>query len=134
MSLTAANIPRFTGLGKQRSHRVGGLRVHQALQGYTDSMRFALLRCHKLPAWQAFEALALLGFPQMLNKGMDPTKIRMRYLLGVIVTAVIVAAVLRHFLHVEVGFTRKEILMGALVAAALGIFLTIALFRQRKRS
>jgi hypothetical protein len=65
---------------------------------------------------------------------MDPTKIRMRYLLGVIIAAVIVAAVLRHFLHVHIGFTRKEILMGALVAAAVGICVTVVFFRQRKRT
>jgi hypothetical protein len=63
---------------------------------------------------------------------MDPTKIRMRYLLGIILAAALIAALLRHFLHVEAGFTRKEILTGALMAAAVGIFLTVAFFRQRR--
>jgi len=64
---------------------------------------------------------------------MDPTKIPMRYLLGTFVMAVATAAVLRHFLHVEVGFTRKEILVGALVTAAIGIFLAVVFFRGRPR-
>jgi hypothetical protein len=58
----------------------------------------------------------------------------MRYLLGIIFAAELVAAVLRHVLHVEAGFTRKEILIGALFAAAVFIFLALAFFRQRRRS
>jgi hypothetical protein len=65
---------------------------------------------------------------------MDPTKIRMRYLLGIIFAAVLVAAVLRHFLHVHAGFTRQEILIGALIAATVCLFLAWAFFRQRHRS
>jgi formate-dependent nitrite reductase membrane component NrfD len=64
---------------------------------------------------------------------MDPTKIRMRYLLGIFVMAVATAAVLRRFLHVEAGFTRKEILVGALITAAIGIILAVVFFRRRPR-
>jgi hypothetical protein len=39
---------------------------------------------------------------------MDPTKLRMRYLVGILVAAVVTAAALRHFLHVEAGFSREE--------------------------
>jgi len=64
---------------------------------------------------------------------MDPTKIRFRYLLGILLAAVLTAAVLRHVLHVHAGFTRKEILGGALAAAATGFFLAVIFFRRRRR-
>jgi hypothetical protein len=63
---------------------------------------------------------------------MDPTKIRMSYLLGILVAAVIVAAVLRHVMHVDAGFSRKEILAGALAAAFAAVFAAIALLRRRQ--
>jgi hypothetical protein len=64
---------------------------------------------------------------------MDPTKYRMRYLLAILVAAIVTAALLRHFLHLDGGYTRTEILIGALTAAA-GVFLTIFLFRLARRS
>jgi hypothetical protein len=64
---------------------------------------------------------------------MDPTKIRMRYLLGIFLAAVVTAAALRHFLHVQVGFTREEIRTGGLITAAICIFLATAFFRWRRR-
>jgi hypothetical protein len=64
---------------------------------------------------------------------MDPTKIRFRYLLGILLAAVLTAAVLRHVLHVHAGFSRKEILGGALAAIAISVFLAVALFRRRRR-
>ena len=63
---------------------------------------------------------------------MDPTKLRMRYLLGIFVAAVMTAVVLRHFLHVQAGLTRTEILIGALLAA-IGVFLATVLFRLARR-
>jgi len=63
---------------------------------------------------------------------MDPTKYRMRYLLAILVMAVVAAGLLRHFLHVGAGFTRREIFIGALLAA-IGIFLTAVLFRLARR-
>ena len=63
---------------------------------------------------------------------MDPTKIRMRYLLAVMLAAIIIAATLRHVLHVNAGFTRLEILEGALACVALTVFLSLAL-RSRRR-
>ncbi len=63
---------------------------------------------------------------------MDPTKIKLRYLLGTILAAVLTAAVLRHFLHVAVGLSRKEILAGALIAATVSIFVTVVIFRRRQ--
>jgi predicted DNA-binding protein with PD1-like motif len=64
---------------------------------------------------------------------MDPTKIRLWHLLGIIFTAALAAALLRHFLHVAVGLSRKEILAGALIAATVSIFLTVVIFRRRHR-
>jgi hypothetical protein len=63
---------------------------------------------------------------------MDPAKIRMRYLLGIIVAALLTAAVLRHVLHVNVGFTRKEILALALIAATVTIVAFVFFFRKRR--
>jgi fluoride ion exporter CrcB/FEX len=64
---------------------------------------------------------------------MDPTKLRMRYLLGIFLAAVVTAAALRHFLHVQVGLTREDIRSGVLITAAIGIFLMIAFFRWSRR-
>ena len=64
---------------------------------------------------------------------MEPTKLRMRYLLGIFLAAVVTAAALRHFLHVQVGLTREDIRSGVLITAAIGIFLMIAFFRWSRR-
>jgi hypothetical protein len=60
---------------------------------------------------------------------MDPTKLRMRYLLGIFLAAVATAAALRHVLHVQVGLAREDIRTGVLITAAVGIFFMIAFFR-----
>jgi len=64
---------------------------------------------------------------------MDPTKLRMRYLLGIFLAAVVTAAVLRHVLHTQVGIAREDIRTGVLIAAAVAIFLLIAFFRRSRR-
>jgi len=64
---------------------------------------------------------------------MDPIKLRMRYLLGIILAAVVTAAVLRHVLHTQVGIAREDIRTGVLIAAAVAIFLLIAFFRRSRR-
>jgi len=64
---------------------------------------------------------------------MDPTKLRMRYLLGIFLAAVMTAAVLRHVLHTQVGIAREDIRTGVLIAAAVGISLLIAFFRWSRR-
>ena len=58
---------------------------------------------------------------------MDPTLIRTRYLVVILLSALITAAVLRHVLHTNVGFTRWEILEGALTCLGLTAFLGLAL-------
>ena len=63
---------------------------------------------------------------------MDPTKIRMRYLLGILVTAVLTAAILRHTLHVHAGFTRVEIAILAFAALA-AVLMLVGLVRSSRR-
>jgi len=63
---------------------------------------------------------------------MDPIKFRMRYVIGFLIAAVVTAAALRHFLHVQVDFSPDEIRNGVLLTAAIGIFLLIAFFRWRR--
>jgi len=65
---------------------------------------------------------------------MDPTQLRMRYLLGILLAAVVTAVALRHVLHVQAGFTREEIRTGVLITAGIGVFLVMALFRWSRRS
>jgi uncharacterized membrane protein YeaQ/YmgE (transglycosylase-associated protein family) len=69
----------------------------------------------------------------MLFCEMDPTKLRLRYLLGILVAAVVTAAGLRHFLHVGAGYSREEIRTLALIPAVIGLFLVVALVRWRRR-
>jgi hypothetical protein len=64
---------------------------------------------------------------------MDPTKFRLRYLLGIFLAAVVTAAALRHFLHVDAGYSREQIRLLALIPAVIGIFLVLAVVRWRRR-
>ena len=64
---------------------------------------------------------------------MDPTSIRLRYLLGILLAAVVTAAILRHAIHVYVGFSREEIRTIALIAAGAGVVLAVIFFRIRRR-
>jgi LPXTG-motif cell wall-anchored protein len=57
----------------------------------------------------------------------------MRYLVGIVLAAVVTAAALRHIIHVYAGISREEIRTLALIAAGAGILLAIVLFRRRKR-
>jgi hypothetical protein len=60
---------------------------------------------------------------------MDPTKIRARYLICILVAAVLTAAILRHTLHVHAGFERIEIFV--LAIAALIVILAAVLMVRR---
>lgn len=64
---------------------------------------------------------------------MDPTKFRMRYLFGFLVAAVATAAALRHFLHVEAGYSREDIRWAVLITIAVCVFLAVAFFRWWRR-
>jgi hypothetical protein len=63
---------------------------------------------------------------------MDPTRFRLRYLLGILAAAALTAAALRHSIHVNGGFSREEIRTYALVATAL-IALAVFFFRMKRR-
>jgi pentose-5-phosphate-3-epimerase len=67
-----------------------------------------------------------------LSFGMDPTRFRLRYVLGMIAAAALTAAALRHFVHVDGGFSREEIRICALGATTL-IVLVIIFFRRKRR-
>jgi hypothetical protein len=60
---------------------------------------------------------------------MDPTGFRLRHVLGMIAAAALTAAALRHFVHVDGGFSREEIRTYALVATVL-VVLVIIFFRR----
>ena len=64
---------------------------------------------------------------------MDPTNVRLRYLIGIFLIAVVTAALLRHVIHVYGGFTREEIRTIALLAAGIGVVLAVTFLRIRKR-
>jgi hypothetical protein len=74
----------------------------------------------------------ILKLRECLIFAMDPAQIRMRYLVGIIFAALLTAGVLRHVLHVHAGFTRKEILALALIAATVTTVLAVVFFRQKR--
>jgi len=61
----------------------------------------------------------------------DAINSRLKYTIVFVVAAVIVAALLRHTVHVYGGFTREEIRTGALIA--LPVVLVFFLGRWRRR-
>ena len=78
---------------------------------YDQSMTSNIIVCY-------LDRLAHAG-GKGLSFGMDPTRFRLRYILGIIAAATLTAAALRHFVHVDGGFSREEIRTYALVAAVL---------------
>jgi hypothetical protein len=62
---------------------------------------------------------------------MDPTKIRFRFLIGVLLAAVVTAAVLRHVIHTYGGISREDIRTVSLIALA-AIFVVVLFFVRRK--
>jgi hypothetical protein len=69
--------------------------------------------------------LALLGWSMV-----DPRDFRLRYFLLILLTSVLVAAVLRHTLHVYGNISPKDIGVDALLAAAC-IAIVVICFRSR---
>ena len=63
---------------------------------------------------------------------METLNARARHVVVTVVAALLIAAVLRHVLHVHVGFSREEIRAGALIGffAALAAWLALLHFRR----
>jgi hypothetical protein len=65
---------------------------------------------------------------------LDPRQFRLRYFLAIVFGAILIAALLRHVLHVYGGMSREDIRADALIAAlfiGVGAILLRALYRRR---
>jgi hypothetical protein len=62
----------------------------------------------------------------------DPREFRLRYFLSILMAAILVAAALRHVLHVYAGLTREDIRTDAMIAA-LVIGVAAILVRRVRR-
>jgi hypothetical protein len=60
---------------------------------------------------------------------LDPREFRLRYFLLVVLAAILIAALLRHVLHVYGGLSREDIRADALIAAL--IIGVVAIFFRR---
>jgi hypothetical protein len=63
---------------------------------------------------------------------MDPTRFRMRYLVGIFFAAVLTAAVLRHVIHTYGGISREEIRTVSLVAVVVVFLIVLFVVRRRR--
>jgi hypothetical protein len=64
---------------------------------------------------------------------LDPREFRLRYFVGIVVAAILIAALLRHVLHVYGGLSRQDIRVDALIALAIVTTTTILLRRLSRR-
>jgi hypothetical protein len=64
---------------------------------------------------------------------LDPREFRLRYLVGIVLAAILIAALLRHVLHVYGGLSREDIRTDALIAALVIVLTTIVLRRLSRR-
>ncbi len=62
---------------------------------------------------------------------MDKLNEQFKYIVAFLIGAVIIAAVLRHTVHVYGGFSREEIRAGALIAIPAVLLLAISFFRRK---
>jgi hypothetical protein len=65
---------------------------------------------------------------------LDPRQFRLRYFLAIVFGAILIAALLRHVLHVYGGMSREDIRADALIGAlfiGVGAMLLRALYRRR---
>ncbi len=62
---------------------------------------------------------------------MDGLNQQFKYIVAFLIGAVIIAAVLRHTVHVYGGFSREEIRAGALIAIPAVLLLAISFFRRK---
>ena len=63
---------------------------------------------------------------------METLNARAWHVVGTVMAALVIAAVLRHVLHVHVGYSREEIRVGALIGffAALAAWLALIHFKR----
>ena len=64
---------------------------------------------------------------------LDPRQFRLRYLVAIVVDTVLIAALLRHILHVYGGLTREDIRVDALIAALIVGVAAVLLRRAYRR-
>src|SRR6266436_3213353 len=63
----------------------------------------------------------------------DPREFRFRYLVGIVLAAILIAALLRHVLHVYAGLSREDIRADALIAVLVTVGTTILIRRLSRR-
>jgi len=63
----------------------------------------------------------------------DPREFRFRYLVGIVLATILIAALLRHVLHVYAGLSREDIRADALIAVLVTVGTTILLRRLSRR-
>jgi hypothetical protein len=64
---------------------------------------------------------------------LDPRTFRFRYLIGIVLATILIAAVLRHVLHVYGGLSRENIRADALIALFVIVTTAIAVRRFSRR-
>jgi hypothetical protein len=64
---------------------------------------------------------------------LDPRTFRFRYLIGIVLATILIAAVLRHVLHVYGGLSREDIRADALIALFVIVTTAIAVRRFSRR-
>jgi hypothetical protein len=64
---------------------------------------------------------------------LDPREFRLRYLVAIVVATVLIAALLRHTLHVYGGLSREDIRVDALIAALIVGVAAVLLRRAYRR-
>jgi hypothetical protein len=67
------------------------------------------------------------------NGVLDPLDFRFRYLIGIVLAAILIAALLRHVLHVYGGLSREDIRADALIAVFVVVVTTILIRRLSRR-
>lgn len=64
---------------------------------------------------------------------MDPRQFRFRYLIGIMLATILIAALLRHVLHVYGGLSREDIRADALIVLFVMVTAAIALRQFSRR-
>jgi hypothetical protein len=64
---------------------------------------------------------------------LDPRAFRFRYLIAIVLAAILIAALLRHVLHVYGGLSREDIRADALIALFVIVTTAIAVRRFSRR-